>query len=571
MSALSDQKLHRLIEVGRGIVSELDLDTVLERVLEVACELTGARYAALGVLDDRREELDRFITRGIDERARRAIGNLPRGHGVLGTLIRRPEPLRLADVGRHPESWGFPPAHPPMTTFLGVPIVVRGKAYGNLYLTEKEGGQEFDEADEEAMLVLADWAAVAVSNAQAHRQVRRRRDELERAVRGLQATTEIARAVGAETRLDRVLELVVKRGRALVGARALLVTVPEGDDIVVVAAAGDVDPSLAGGRLPSAESVSAEVLATGRTLRLADLSTRLRAGLAGHVGARAGLFVPLLFQGRPLGVLNAFDRLDDGPGFDRDDEHTLESFAASAAVAIATAQRATSDALQRSIEATERERSRWARELHDETLQEIAALAIRLSSARDRDDAAAIRPELDAAVTQAREAAQGLRGLITDLRPAALDQLGLKPALEALADRIGSSTGLVVDLHVEMAYQKGRESARPAPELESVAYRLVQEALTNVVKHANVERASAAVVEVDGVLSITVRDEGVGFAPAESTAGFGLIGMRERVALVGGLVKVHSAPGEGTTISATVPAGRIEQGMGPAAPVPLTG
>src|SRR3954449_3646971 len=126
MNALHDDQLRRLIEVGRGITAELDLDSVLRHVLEVACEITGARYAALGVLDDKRQELDRFITRGIDDETRAAIGDLPRGHGVLGTLIRHPQPLRVADVGRHPDSWGFPPAHPPMTTFLGVPIMIRG-------------------------------------------------------------------------------------------------------------------------------------------------------------------------------------------------------------------------------------------------------------------------------------------------------------------------------------------------------------------------------------------------------------------------------------------------------------
>jgi signal transduction histidine kinase len=567
---LNEDKLRRLIEVGRGIVAELDLDAVLERVLEVACELTGAQYAALGVLDDRREQLERFITRGIDGRTRAAIGDLPRGHGVLGTLIRKPEPLRIADVGRHPESWGFPPAHPAMTTFLGVPIVIRGAAYGNLYLTEKAGGEEFNDTDEEAMLVLADWAAVAIHNAQAHRLVSGRRDELERAVRGLEATTEIARAVGAETRLDRVLELIVKRGRAIVGARIMSVMVQEGDEVVVAAAAGDVDQSLIGLRLPMAESVSGEVMSTQRPLRLSDMTARLRAGLASRVGATSGLFVPMRFQGRPLGVLNAFDRIDGGPEFDRDDEQIMEAFASSAAVAVATAQQAASDALRRSMEATEHERSRWARELHDETLQDLAALAIRLSGARDLEDADEMRRVIGESVEQASAAAQALRGLITDLRPAALDQLGLQPALEALAERVTATTAVTVDLRLDLATEDG-VTRRLAAETESAAYRLVQEALTNVVKHANAERASATVTERDGEITITVADEGVGFSPHRQESGFGLIGMRERIALVGGSVEVRAAPGEGTTVRATLPAIRLgETGVDPAAAVPLT-
>jgi signal transduction histidine kinase len=276
------------------------------------------------------------------------------------------------------------------------------------------------------------------------------------------------------------------------------------------------------------------------------------------------------FQGRPLGVLNAFDRIDGGPEFDRDDEQIMEAFASSAAVAVATAQQAASDALRRSMEATEHERSRWARELHDETLQDLAALAIRLSGARDLEDADEMRRVIGESVEQASAAAQALRGLITDLRPAALDQLGLQPALEALAERVTATTAVTVDLRLDLATEDG-VTRRLAAETESAAYRLVQEALTNVVKHANAERASATVTERDGEITITVADEGVGFSPHRQESGFGLIGMRERIALVGGSVEVRAAPGEGTTVRATLPAIRLgETGVDPAAAVPLT-
>src|SRR5215203_1493302 len=154
---MDEKRLRRLLEVGRSLIAELDPEAVLDRLLDVAQELTDARYAAIGVLDDRREQLERFLTRGIDEETHRAIGDLPRGRGILGVLISDPRPLRLTDVGRHPASYGFPIDHPPMRSFLGVPILVRGEAWGNLYLTEKEGGP-FDEADEEAIVVLARWA-----------------------------------------------------------------------------------------------------------------------------------------------------------------------------------------------------------------------------------------------------------------------------------------------------------------------------------------------------------------------------------------------------------------------------
>ena len=145
---LDERRLRLLLEIGTSIVAELDSEAVLRRVLDAGRELTGARYAAVGILDSERRELERFLTAGIDDATRRAIGDLPRGAGILGELIRHPEPLRLGDISEHPRSYGFPPEHPPMTTFLGAPVLVRGEAWGNIYLTEKEGGQEFDGSDE---------------------------------------------------------------------------------------------------------------------------------------------------------------------------------------------------------------------------------------------------------------------------------------------------------------------------------------------------------------------------------------------------------------------------------------
>src|SRR3954462_759192 len=168
---MDEHRLRRLVDVGRSLVTELDPEAVFERLLEVAREITGARYAAIGVLDERREHLERFLTVGIDEETHRAIGDLPHGRGVLGVLIRDPRPLRLTDVGAHPQSYGFPLGHPPMTTFLGVPIIIDGQAWGTRSLTEKEAG-DFTDADEESAVVLADWAAIAIANARLYRAVR---------------------------------------------------------------------------------------------------------------------------------------------------------------------------------------------------------------------------------------------------------------------------------------------------------------------------------------------------------------------------------------------------------------
>jgi GAF domain-containing protein len=187
-----DKAARGVLDLARGVLAELDLDVVLERVLESAQELTGARYAALGVLDESRSALSRFLTRGIDEATHAAIGALPRGRGVLGALIENPVALRLTDVGRHPRSYGFPHGHPPMHTFLGAPILVHGQPFGNLYLTEKAGGAEFSEEDQEALTILAELAGFAIDHARRYTGASERRDELERMVATLDATTQIA-------------------------------------------------------------------------------------------------------------------------------------------------------------------------------------------------------------------------------------------------------------------------------------------------------------------------------------------------------------------------------------------
>jgi signal transduction histidine kinase len=548
-AARDDQRLIRLIEVGRSLLSELDLDIVLDRVLETARDLTGAQYAALGILDERRRELAQFLTRGVDPETHRAIGDLPRGRGILGLLIEEPRPLRLADLGDHPRSYGFPPGHPPMRGFLGVPILIRGEAWGNLYLTEKAGG-DFDQEDEDAVVVLADWAAIAIENARLYRTVDARRAELERAVRGFEATATIARAVGGETDLDRVLELIVKRGRALVEARDVLILLAEGDHLRVAAGAGSVavpeDVRVAIGGSPIASFISQP-----RAQRVADPEERLgvRLSTLGVPDAEAALIVPLVYRGAALGALMAFDRLTGDVGFTRDDEQLLEAFAASAATAVATAKTVEADRLRKSIEAAEAERRRWARELHDETLQGLGGLKMLLSGAARLDDAAAMRPALTTAVEQVTTEIANLRALITELRPAALDQLGLLPALSSLVQRTASTTGL----EIESALDLGAEDARLPPELETTVYRLVQEALTNVVKHAGAHRVTVHVRKDDASVAVLVADDGRGLEGATEGGGFGLVGMRERVELAGGDLAVEPASPRGTAVRARIP------------------
>lgn len=554
---MEDNPLRTLIGLGYSVLQETELEPVLERVITVARELTGARYAALGVLNARRDGLERFVTVGIDADTRRELGELPRGHGVLGELIREPKPLRLPDVGMHPRSYGFPIGHPPMTTFLGVPILVRGEAWGNLYLTEKAGG-EFTGDDEQAVSMLAEWAAIAITNARQLEDVRGRRDELERMVGAMSATVEISRALAGQTDLDIVLQLIAKRGRALVGARALVIQLAQGDTMRIAAVAGEVDRTVLGQELPADETVAGRVLETRRSQRLSDELNRVRfqdSGL-GRLGLRAaaGLFVPLAFRTEAPGVLVALDPMHGGE-FTNDDERLLTSFATSAASAVVTARSVTKDQLRARELATEQERRRWARELHDETLQGLGALRVALSAARRAGSPTAWRAALDDALGELDTEIGNLRSIIADVRPAALDELGAQAALEALTDRI-RSRGVDVELEVDLDYEAGRAPTRHDEELETAIYRIVQECMTNAVKHAEASLVSVVVSETGGHVTIRVGDDGRGFELAASTQGFGLRGIRERVEALGGTLRLASTPGAGTTVTARLPARR---------------
>lgn len=538
--------MKRLIEIASWLISELDIETVLDRLLEVAQELTGARYAALGVLDSERRHLERFLTRGLSKEAELAIGPRPRGSGILGLLIADPRPLRLADLTAHPGSYGFPAGHPPMHTFLGVPVLIRGAAWGNLYLTDKQSG-EFDAADEQAAVTLASWAAIAIEHARALSAANERQAALERAVRGLEATQAIAVAVGAETKLPRVLELIAQRGRAIVDARAVVILLQQGTDLVVVIGVGQstAQPDT---RIPIAESTSGQVMLSQRPVRITKDELRIAPQVLGVPEAHSALIVPLVYRGRALGVLAAFDRAGS-VSFSEDDEQLLEAFAASAATAVATAQTVQADRLRHSLDAAEAERKHWARELHDETLQALAGLKMLASTARRSDDRDALRLALERLVDGLESEIENLHAIISELRPATLDDLGLPPAIEALAERHRITQGTLVEVHLNLD-SGGR---RLAPELEVAIYRLVQEALTNVAKHASAERTDVTVAATDGQITVRVADDGSGFDPARTSGGFGLIGMRERVVLAGGQLEITSAPA-GTTVSAMFPA-----------------
>jgi signal transduction histidine kinase len=539
------------------VLGDLDLEVVLERVLSEARDLTGARYAAIGVLDESRHELAEFITVGIDDARKRQIGSLPEGRGVLGELIRDPVPLRLDDVAAHPRSHGFPPGHPPMRSFLGVPIMVAGEPYGNVYLTDKQGAQRFSEDDEQAVVVLAEFAGFAIDHARRYTRAEEARAQLQRSVAGFEATIEIARALGGQTELGAILELVASRGRTLVSARVLAIELLEDGELVLAAGAGELPEGVIGQRIALKDTVAATAIATRQSQRLTDEVNRSRFeqhGL-GQFGLEAqdALIVPLIFRNEVYGVLVAVDELVGGPRFSSEHQRLLEAFASSAATGVATARSAAAGRRRQALAAAEAERTRWARELHDETLQGLANLRLLLSAAQRSGKAELMTDAIAEAVTQLTSDIAGLRALITDLRPAALDQLGPAAAIEAWADRLRRN-GLEVDVSVELAYEQGRTAERLAPEIETALYRIVQEALTNASKHGRAARAVVDVTEDELLLHVIVRDDGSGFDPTTRTEGFGLLGMRERLELLDGVLAIESAPGQGTTITAELPA-----------------
>jgi signal transduction histidine kinase len=549
---LEEDRLRALVQLGPSLVSELDLETVLDGLLDTARHLTGARYAALGVLDAQRRELERFLTRGLSADEELAIGARPRGRGVLGLVVDGSRPVRVAVLSEHPSSYGFPAGHPPMRSFLGVPIVIRGEAWGNLYLTDKEGG-EFDDGDEQTAVTLAAWSAIAIEHARLLAAAGHRQEALERAVRGLEATQAIAVALGAETDLSRVLELIAKRGRAIVDARSVVILLRDGDELVVGVGAGH-SKSQVGVRIPIAESTSGQVMLAQQPSRIANADAQLRVSpqTLGVPEAHSALLVPLIYRGKALGVLAAFDRGPQAQTFTEDDEQVLVAFAASAATAVATAQTVEADRLRHTLEAAEAERKHWARELHDETLQALGGLKVLASAARRAGDPERTAAALDELVAGLEAEIESVHAIISELRPAALDDLGLRPAIETLAQHHRVVHGTEVACQLELP-DPGRNDPRLAPELETTVYRLVQEALTNVAKHAGAKRVRIAVAAGDASVTVEIADDGTGFDAEAVSAGFGLMGMRERVALAGGAVELASDR-EGTTVRATLPA-----------------
>ena len=527
----SAARLGSLVDAGMALAGELSLDELLSRLVRTAREVVGARYAALAVLNADRTALSEFLTSGLSDEERAAIGHVPRGRGILGALIRDARPLRLERISDDPRSVGFPVNHPPMESFLGVPVALRGEVFGNLYLTEKVGGA-FTADDEQMALTLAAQAAVALDNARRYQAERRRADELE-------SVHEVARAVLGTLEVDQLLPLIARRARHLTGAGTVAVALAEGEGMVFRYAHGVGSLAVEGLAVPADPE-------------------RLGEHLGAALGAESVEVAPLEIDGHVVGVLAA---AGEAP-FDAAARRLLATFSSQAAIALTNAQafaeererlmssaqvqaarareHGAAESLRRVIEAQEAERARIALELHDEAGQVMTALALHLRALEEHVVGDVGRGRLAELRALANGAAGAMREMATRLRPSGLREHGLASALERQAARLRES-GVAVDVAVDVP-------ARLPEEIEIAVFRVVQEALTNVARHAGADHASVVVTAPRGRLRVVVEDDGRGFDPAAPTDRLGLAGLHERVELTGGRLRIESSPGAGTAV-----------------------
>jgi signal transduction histidine kinase len=431
-----------------------------------------------------------------------------------------------------------------MRTFLGVPILLRSVAYGNLYLTEKAGGEDFTEEDEELVMLLAGQAAIAVENARLY-------ESATGWSRQLESLIEVGNALATETDLDRLLDLVARRLRELLDARLVTVLLPTGsDELRFVAAAGEGPTDLVGQTMSRDGSKSGRVLERRRSERVDSVleDREVNREVTRRLAARTGLWVPLVAHDRAIGVIGAYDKLGADPRFSDDDLRLAETFGSRAAVAVDLSERVARDALRRVVAAQELERHRLARELHDETGQALTSVLLALRAVEEKVSDEAARE----AIAQVRELVvatlQDVRRLAVELRPKALDDFGLVAALERLSQTFTEQTGIDVD------FESALGTARLPEEVETALYRIVQESLTNVVKHAQARHVSVLLTMRNGAAAAVIEDDGRGFdRGAVRDGGFGLEGIRERVLLLDGRLEIETSPGAGTTLVAEVP------------------
>ena len=538
LPALTGLDVQALLQAVLSISSHLDLTEVLDRIVETAAELADARYAALGVLDPSGESrLSQFVTVGIDEATGARIGDLPHGRGVLGVLIKEPRAIRLADLADHPASYGFPPNHPPMHTFLGVPISVRGEAFGNLYLTEKRGGGEFTDADEQVVMALASAAGLAVQNARLYEQAQLRQQWLE-AASGIQT-----RLLGGTTPHE-VLPDLVASARQLADADVAFLALPVGDGTLRVEAAdGEGADKLRDGIIIE-ESLAVTVMREGTPTAVVDARTdpRIWPGLLETVGVGPALYFPLGTAERALGTL-VVARIGDKPAFGEETLRLVDTFAGQAAIAL----RLGVAAAEREQLAVLGDRDRIARDLHDLVIQRLFATGMALEGAvrgmEPPDKVERVRQavdDLDATIKEIRTSIFALQ------QPAPHAGEGARQAVLQAVSAARSSLGFEPDVVFH-----GPVDTLVPPAIAEQMLAVLREALSNVARHAAATSASVSITADPTHVELVVTDNGKGM-PASGRRS-GLANLARRATDLGGEFLAEPGKDGGTRVRWFVP------------------
>jgi len=529
-------RLQALLQAVVAIGSHLELDAVLRRIAETAAELADAKFAALGVLDPGGESrLSQFITVGIDEEGRANIGDLPRGQGVLGVLIEEPRAIRLSNIADHEASFGFPPGHPPMHTFLGVPITVRGEAFGNLYLTEKRDGGDFTLADEQIVLALASAAGLAIQNAHLYAQAQVRQ-------RWLEAASAITTRLLAGAPASEVLPEIVQSGRRLADADLAYIALPVGDGALRVAVVDGDDQDLKG-LVVAEKSLTASVMRDGKPVAVADAISdeRVWQGLRAK-GMGPVLYVPLGIADEAMGTL-VVARLSGAPGFGQDTLQLVESFAGQAAIAL----RLGALASDREQLAVLGDRDRIARDLHDLVIQRLFATGMALEGTLRGMEPPEKAARVHQAVTDLDDTIKEIRTSIFALQqPAPHSGEGVRVAVLA-AIRLASDT---LGFEPEALFRGPVDTLVPRAIAEQMLA-VVRESLSNVAKHASASAARVEVFADADLVRLTVTDDGRGL-PADGRRS-GLANLASRARDLGGTCTATALDSGGTCVMWQVP------------------
>ncbi|MDQ0834336.1 two-component system sensor histidine kinase DevS [Streptomyces achromogenes] len=533
-------RVHTLLDAVLAIGSDLDLDVVLRRITESAVTLVDAQYGALGIVGEE-GKIRQFITVGMDEDTIHAIGHYPEGQGILGLLIREPEPLRLTDLGRHPDSVGFPAGHPPMTTFLGAPVRVRDQVFGNLYLTDKQGGAEFDEDDEAVLRTLAAAAGVAIDNARLYEDSRRREQ-------WLAASSDLTRSLLSGTDPDQVLYKVASTVRTLSGADLVTLAVPfdGGDELVIEAADGEGAEQVHGLVLP-ATTLAAKVHLSNERITSSALSDEPQAGggSAAQIGLGPGFLLPLGGAGHVRGVLQVAN-LPGGAEFSDTTMAMISSFADQAALALEIAEhRREADHL---LVLTDRDRI--ARDLHDLAIQRLFASGLTLNSVLGRvSDRPEVAERVQRVVDDLDDTIKTVRGTIYALRERDRSdgRGGLRARLLTETDQAAAVLGFTPALRMTGLL----DTVVPADHAEHLLA-VLREALSNAARHAHAT-AVEVTAETDSIrLQLRVADNGTGIDPAVSRRS-GLDNLRQRATDLGGSFTLKPNDPTGTIVEWTAP------------------